>query len=115
MMILQLLFKPNGLVCSPRVQAKLSLSEWLVAVEQHLHGNWGEVSDDQRHQNNTNVLLGSGCLVSIFKRPTGELFWVVTEGSWQQTAVLFPEEFAEWDCFHTAEQSRDKAHPKTLQ
>src|ERR1044071_94741 len=86
MKLLLFLFKPNALARSPRAQRELSLIECVRAVDRHLFGDWGLVSEEEEHENNTNLKVGSGCLLSIFKSYAGELFWVITEGSWQQTS-----------------------------
>jgi hypothetical protein len=58
----------------------------------HISGDWGELTDDDRKENDVSVEKGLRIL-SSYKTNDGERLWVITEGSRYHTTILLPEEY----------------------
>ncbi len=85
-------FSLGQLVITPGVQALLTADEILAAVRRHAAGDWGELDYDDRLENELSVREGFRIL-SAYKSPSGERFWVITEADRSVTTVLFPDEY----------------------
>lgn len=60
-------------------------------LTRHAHGDWGEVSDEDRAANEDG-LANDGRLHSVYRDERGNEFWVVTEWNRCKTTVLLPED-----------------------
>ena len=58
----------------------------------HACGDWGEVSQDDRRENERS--LKDGCrLLSAYTLSTGTRIWIITEADRSSTCILLPEEY----------------------
>jgi hypothetical protein len=60
-------------------------------LTRHLSGDWGDLGDEDKHDNNGNVALGRRIL-SAYGAGDAEL-WVITEGNRSVTTILRPEDY----------------------
>lgn len=61
-------------------------------LDRHAHGDWGEVSRDDRALNDEALRTGAR-LVSSYHTSSGEQLWVITEADRSATTLLLPSEY----------------------
>jgi hypothetical protein len=61
-------------------------------VQRHQSGDWGEVNDEDRRENEYSVQRGFRIL-SAYTLRTGVRMWVITEADRSATTLLLPEEY----------------------
>jgi hypothetical protein len=61
------------------------------ALARHAAGDWGELCDDDRHQNELALEHGSR-LFSAYG-DGGRRFWIITEADRSVTTILLPEDY----------------------
>jgi hypothetical protein len=61
-------------------------------LDRHVAGDWGEVSDHDR-QENEDALLHGFRLLSVYMTRLGEKLWVLTEADRSSTTFLLPHEY----------------------
>ena len=85
-------FSLGQLVMTPGVQATLSREDIVAAIRRHVTGDWGEVDEHDRRENELSVKEGFRIL-SAYTSSAGERFWVITEADRSVTTVLLPSEY----------------------
>ena len=58
----------------------------------HASGDWGELDDEDRKENELSLREGFR-LVSAYRLKTGEELWIITEADRSVTTLLLPEEY----------------------
>ena len=58
----------------------------------HVTGEWGELSDEDKQENEFSVEQGFSIL-SAYRLQTGVKLWVITEWDRSVTTILLPEEY----------------------
>jgi hypothetical protein len=88
------LFDLGQLVATPGALAALEKSGQSPVdfLSRHVTGDWGELSEDDRRENQLSVKKGFRIL-SSYKTNADERLWVITEGSRCHTTILLPEEY----------------------
>jgi len=71
------------------VRANQSPQEFL---NRHVTGDWGELGDEDRAENNYSLKHGFRIL-SSYKTAAGEKLWLITESDRSLTTLLRPEEY----------------------
>jgi hypothetical protein len=62
-------------------------------LKRHVTGDWGELSEEDRQENELSVKEGFRIL-SAYKLPsTGVKLWVITEADRSATTLLLPDEY----------------------
>lgn len=61
-------------------------------LEKHQTGNWGELCENDKKENELSVKEGFRIL-SSYKTAKGEKIWVITEADRSSTTVLLPSEY----------------------
>ena len=61
-------------------------------LEKHQSGDWGEICEDDRQENELSVKEGFRIL-SAYKTANGEKIWVITEADRNSTTILLPCEY----------------------
>ncbi len=61
-------------------------------LQRHLRGDWGDVCDDDRKENDLSVEQGFRIL-SSYKTAKGKTIWLITEADRSATTFLLPEEY----------------------
>lgn len=64
----------------------------LRALARHARGDWGDVSADDRRENELSIKEGFP-LLSAYHMIGGRKFWVFTEADRSSTCVLLPEDY----------------------
>jgi hypothetical protein len=62
------------------------------ALHRHEKGDWGEVCEEDRKENELSVQEGFRIL-SAYSSQSGERFWIITEADRSVTTVLMPEDY----------------------
>lgn len=58
----------------------------------HSRGDWGELCEEDKHQNEMAVAHESR-LLSCYTLPTQDQIWIITEADRSVTTVLLPEDY----------------------
>jgi hypothetical protein len=88
------LFALGRLVATPSALAAMEkngkgCTEYL---ERHVHGEWGDLCDEDKRANDEAVADGLRIL-SAYRLPDGERLWVITEADRSVTTILLPAEY----------------------
>ena len=88
------LFELGQLVATPGALAALEKSGQspMDFLQRHVTGEWGELPEDDRNENQLSVEKGFRIL-SSYKTNADERLWVITESSRCHTTILLPEEY----------------------
>jgi hypothetical protein len=88
------LFDLGQLVATPGALAALEKTGQspLEFVSRHVTGDWGELSEEDRKENQLSLERGFR-LLSSYRTNANEVVWVVTEGNRSHTTLLLPEEY----------------------
>jgi hypothetical protein len=93
------LFKLGQVLATPGALAALERAGQAVweLLAQHIQGQWGEMSDEDRRLNDEAVKDGSRIL-SAYTLKTGVNVWIITEGeddngNRASTTILLPDEY----------------------
>ena len=88
-MIKSILFSSGEILATP---GALGLGVYLMPyLFRHLTGDWGDVDEFDRQQNDLAVKDGSRIL-SAYQTPAGRL-WLITESDRSATTFLLPDEY----------------------
>ena len=87
-------FKPGRILATPGAleviaDARVSIVDLLI---RHLRGDWGELSDSDREQNERAITAGQRIL-SNYVQPCGSTVWIITEADRFATTFLLPGEY----------------------
>lgn len=85
-------FPLGRLACTPGVEDEIPLTEVATALDRHLSGDWGEVCEADRLDNEASLREGFR-LLSVYRTKAGVVFWVITEADRSATTVLLPDEY----------------------
>lgn len=85
-------FSLGRVVLTPNAGAELTAIEVAKAVACHARGEWGNLCDEDRAQNER-ALQGSGRLFSSYQSGRGITFWIITEADRSVTSILLPIEY----------------------
>lgn len=70
----------------------LPMYEVIDALDRHVLGDWGDIDEQDRQQNEFS--LREGCrLLSVYHTDDGTKFWIITEWDRSVTTVLLPEDY----------------------
>ena len=88
------LFSLGRLVATPGALAALEANckgstEYL---ERHVHGDWGELCEEDR-QANAEALEHGLRILSAYRLDDGTRIWVISEADRSATTILLPEEY----------------------
>ena len=62
-------------------------------LQRHVTGDWGELSEEDRRENELSVREGFRILSSYKLPRTGVKLWVITEADRSATTLLLPDEY----------------------
>ena len=79
-------------VTTPGALAQVPVEEMQAAMFRHHHGDWGDVSEDDRLENERSLRDGFR-LFSVFHTKVGVKFYIITEHDRSVTTVLLPSEY----------------------
>lgn len=69
--------------------ARVSIVDLLI---RHVRGDWGDLSESDRQQNELSIEAGLR-LLSSYVLPNGQTVWVITEGDRSETTLLLPGDY----------------------
>ena len=87
-------FELGRIVATPgalRALEEAGQSPWEY-LARHLRGDWGELSEEDRRENELSLQEGFR-LLSAYRTKTGRKLWVITEADRSATTILTPEEY----------------------
>lgn len=90
----QPLFPLGQIVATPGALAALQKAgqEPHEFLSRHMCGEWGDLPDEDRKENQTSLEHGFR-LLSSYRTAAGEKVWVITEADRSATTLLLPEEY----------------------
>ncbi len=62
-------------------------------LRRHLHGDWGDLSDDDRRLNDAALKSGEDRLFSSYQVTPDLKLWIITEWDRSVTTLLLPSEY----------------------
>ena len=81
----QTMATPNAINC-------LTQDDILSGIIRHQSGDWGDVGQDDRKENDLSLEKGFR-LFSVYHARNGVKFWIITEADRSATTVLMPEDY----------------------
>lgn len=85
-------FKLGQVVITASAREVLTNKDVLAALRRHASGDWGEVDEDDRKENELSLRRGFR-LLSVYRSASGRKFWIITEADRSATTVLLPEDY----------------------
>jgi hypothetical protein len=85
-------FRLGHIVATPNAFTRLAQDEVLAAIQRHQSGDWGDVPEEDRQENELSLQQGFR-LVSAYCSAQGVKFWIITEADRSSTTVLLPEDY----------------------
>lgn len=87
-------FEPGQIVATPGALEALRASgdDPLAYLVRHITGDWGDVDQHDRKENELSVERGWRIL-SSYRMNNGTRFWIITEADRSATTILLPEEY----------------------
>ncbi|MDR3413269.1 MAG: hypothetical protein P4L87_20335 [Formivibrio sp.] len=85
-------FRLGKIVSTPNAIEKLTQDDILRAIGRHQAGDWGDVNEHDRTENELALKQGLR-LWSVYHAANSLKFWLITEGNRSVTSVLMPEDY----------------------
>jgi hypothetical protein len=85
-------FELGTLLITSNAQSRLDPAGVLEAIHRHSIGDWGELDDEDRMENELSLREGFRIL-SAYTDRNGTRFWIITEADRSATTVLLPEDY----------------------
>ena len=85
-------FQIGGLVGTANALVSIPTPEILVALRRHVSGDWGELDEHDRQENEFSLTRHLR-LLSAYRSTLGVKFWIITEADRSVTTVLLPEDY----------------------
>ena len=85
-------FRLGKIVSTPNALDRLTQEDILMGIQRHQAGDWGDMDEHGRHENELSLKLGMR-LWSVYHASNGVKFWLITEADRRVTTVLLPEDY----------------------
>lgn len=85
-------FHPGQFAVARQAFDTLSPEDIAKGLSRHLAGDWGDVCEEDRQENELSLKEGFR-LFSVYHAGDGTKFWIITEADRSATTVLLPEEY----------------------
>ena len=85
-------FRLGRIVSTPNALSQLTQDDILLAIKRHQAGDWGEVDEHDREENELSLKQGFR-LLSVYHSANGTKFWIITEADRSVTTLLLPEDY----------------------
>ena len=85
-------FPVGQIVSTANALSKLTHADIMTALSRHVKGDWGEVDEEDRQENELSLQKGFR-LLSVYRSSDGTKFWIITESDRSVTTVLLPEDY----------------------
>ena len=88
------LFALGKIVATPGALAAIEASgdDPLALLSRHVSGDWGDLDEHDRHENELGLREGFR-LLSAYTLRTGAKIWIITEADRSVTTFLLPDEY----------------------
>jgi hypothetical protein len=86
------LFRIGRICATPNALDKLTQPDILSGLQRHQAGDWGDLDEHDRQENDRALQDGSR-LLSAYRTESGVKFWIITEADRSVTTVLLPEDY----------------------
>lgn len=86
------LFPLGEVLTTPGALESLSMWDILSSLDRHNSGDWGNVCEQDRNENDRSLNDG-GRIFSVYDSADGIRFWIITEADRNVTTVLLPSEY----------------------
>jgi hypothetical protein len=85
-------FPLGHIVATPNALQAITQEEINTALSRHHSGDWGDVSEADRKENDFSLARGLR-LFSVYHAQNGTKFWIITESDRSSTCILLPEDY----------------------
>jgi hypothetical protein len=85
-------FSLGAVVITPTALEKLDAVDVQTALKRHHNGDWGELSEHDRRENEI-ALTEEARLFSVYRDRSKTKFYIITEADRSVTTVLLPEDY----------------------
>lgn len=85
-------FPLGSIYITPGAMAALSNEDITKALDRHARGNWGDLDEHDRLENER-ALRNECRILSAYHTATKVKFWVITESDRATTTILMPDEY----------------------
>lgn len=87
-------FQPGQIVARPGALTALEASDEapFEYLSRHIRGDWGELEENDRAENEVGLVHGFR-LLSAYTLRNGTKIWIITEADRSATTILLPEEY----------------------
>ena len=85
-------FRLGGIYVTPVALNILHPEDVHLSLCRHAEGDWGEVCDEDRAENEFSLDKHLR-LLSVYRDRNGRKFWIITEADRSATTVLLPEDY----------------------
>jgi len=85
-------FPLGDALITPNALSHLTQDDFGRGLARHQSGDWGDVGEDDRKENNLSLEKGFR-LLSVYHARNGIKFWIITEADRSSTTVLMPEDY----------------------
>ena len=85
-------FRLGRIVSTPNALSQLTPEDILRGIKRHQAGDWGDVDEHDREENELSLTRGLR-LLSVYHSDAGIKFRIITEADRSATTVLLPEDY----------------------
>jgi hypothetical protein len=85
-------FPLGNVVITPNALGQLTPADIQLGLQRHQSGDWGEMGEEDRLQNETALRTGLR-LLSVYRAASGVTFWIITEADRSATTLLMPDDY----------------------
>lgn len=85
-------FQPGRIVVTRAAVEVLLPADMFAALARHLHGDWGDLGEEDWEANEVGLAEGER-LLSVYRSSVGEKFWIITEWDRSLTTILLPSDY----------------------
>ncbi len=85
-------FPLGQVVITSNAKDTLHPEDHVMALARHAVGDWGEVGEEDRRENELSLEQGLR-LLSVYHDRNDKKFWIITEADRSATTILLPEDY----------------------
>ena len=86
------LFCLGQVVITANAKDHLNCQDVLACLAQHSNGDWGDLTEEDRQENELSLNHGFR-LLSVYQDRHGTKLWIITEADRSATTILLPEDY----------------------
>lgn len=86
------LFPSGAVMTTPAALKALTLPDMANALNRHLRGDWGDLCDEDKAENEFSLTKGFR-LFSVYHTAEGTKFYIITEADRSVTTILLPSDY----------------------